>query len=138
MRSQVNCLSEVAFEGALKQAAELDHYLETGGKPVGPLHGLPISLKDQFRVEGLEASVGYIGWLGRKDTRDSESTVVKILRDAGAVVYVKTNVPTSLMVRASLNDHDHYSGEQSAYRWPRLRPEISLTSMLNPGHRDEQ
>jgi amidase len=36
---------------ALARAKELDQHLEKTGKPVGPLHGLPISLKDQFRVK---------------------------------------------------------------------------------------
>jgi amidase len=36
---------------ALARAKELDEYLQKNGKPVGPLHGLPISLKDQFRIK---------------------------------------------------------------------------------------
>ena len=36
---------------ALAQAKALDAYYEKNGKTVGPLHGLPISLKDQFRVK---------------------------------------------------------------------------------------
>jgi len=33
------------FDKALERAKELDEYLEKEGKPIGPLHGLPISLK---------------------------------------------------------------------------------------------
>jgi Asp-tRNA(Asn)/Glu-tRNA(Gln) amidotransferase A subunit family amidase len=36
---------------ALKRAKELDEIFEKTGKTVGPLHGLPISLKDQFRIK---------------------------------------------------------------------------------------
>jgi amidase len=36
---------------ALARAKALDEYLEKNKKPVGPLHGLPISLKDQFRIK---------------------------------------------------------------------------------------
>jgi hypothetical protein len=36
---------------AIAQAKELDAYYDTHKKPVGPLHGLPISLKDQLRVK---------------------------------------------------------------------------------------
>lgn len=86
------------FESALQRAKQLDSYMETHGKPMGPLHGLPISLKDQFRVKGAETSVGYVGWLGKWETEDTESEVVKTLVGLGAVVHVKTNVPTSLMV----------------------------------------
>lgn len=41
---------------ALKRAAELDAYLAQNGKVVGPLHGLPISLKDQFRIKVSDPS----------------------------------------------------------------------------------
>lgn len=53
---QVNCCHEFFPEAAIAQAKELDEYLETHGKPVGPLHGLPISLKDQLRVKVLNNS----------------------------------------------------------------------------------
>ena len=36
---------------ALAQAKELDDYFEKHQKPVGPLHGMPISLKDQLRIK---------------------------------------------------------------------------------------
>ena len=98
LAEQVNCPSEVIFKEALRRAAELDLYFETHGKPIGPLHGLPISLKDTFRIDGVESSVGYIAWLGKKETRDTESEVVKIMREAGPVFCAKTNVPTSLML----------------------------------------
>ncbi|KAG9095592.1 hypothetical protein FRC07_011070, partial [Ceratobasidium sp. 392] len=49
-----NCLTEIFVERALARAAEMDRYLEENKKPKGPLHGLPISLKDQFTMEGLE------------------------------------------------------------------------------------
>lgn len=55
---QVNCLTEIFVEKALARAAELDAYLKTNGKVVGPLHGLPISLKDQHRIKGLETTMG--------------------------------------------------------------------------------
>ena len=45
MDGQTNCALEFFPENALKQAKELDEYYEKEGKTVGPLHGLPISLK---------------------------------------------------------------------------------------------
>lgn len=47
----MNCALEFFPEAALAQAKALDEYLEENKKPVGPLHGLPISLKDQFRIK---------------------------------------------------------------------------------------
>jgi amidase len=99
MPFQTNCLSEVVFEQAIADAEALDAFYRREGKVVGPLHGLPVSLKDQFRVRDTDTSLGYVAWLGRKETAESESWLVKELRKLGAVIYAKTNVPTSLMVR---------------------------------------
>lgn len=41
----VNCLTEIMFAEALARARECDDYLANNGRPIGPLHGLPISLK---------------------------------------------------------------------------------------------
>lgn len=99
---QLNCALEFFPELALAQAKELDAYYESNKKPVGPLHGLPISLKDQFRVKGLETSMGYVAWIGKYDEEDS--VLVSLLRKAGAVFYVKTSVPQSLMVCETVNN----------------------------------
>ncbi|SLM40595.1 acetamidase [Lasallia pustulata] len=98
----VNCALEFFPEMALAQANELDDYYEKNGKTVGPLHGLPISLKDQFRVKGLETSMAYVAWIGKYDEEDS--VLVTLLRKAGAVFYVKTSVPQSLMVCETINN----------------------------------
>ncbi|KZF18934.1 acetamidase [Xylona heveae TC161] len=98
----LNCCLEIFPEMALAQAKELDAYFEKYQKPVGPLHGLPISLKDQLRVKGLETSMGYVAWIGKYDEEDSVLT--KLLRKAGAVFYVKTSVPQSLMVCETVNN----------------------------------
>ncbi|RPD62973.1 general amidase [Lentinus tigrinus ALCF2SS1-6] len=91
----VNCLTEIFIDKALERAAELDAYLKKHGKPMGPLHGLPISLKDQFKVKGLETTMGYAAWIGKYAEEDS--VLVKLLLQAGAVLYVRTNVPQTLM-----------------------------------------
>jgi amidase len=59
-------LTEIFVERALKRAAELDEHLKTTGKVVGPLHGLPISLKDQLCMEGLETTMGR-SWFGHTE-----------------------------------------------------------------------
>ncbi|KAF8425288.1 amidase signature domain-containing protein [Tirmania nivea] len=98
----LNCCLEFFPEQALAQAKELDAYYEKYKKPIGPLHGLPISLKDQFRIKGLETSMGYVGWIGKYATEDS--ILVTMLRKAGAVFYVKTSVPQSLMMCETINN----------------------------------
>ncbi|KAL6245427.1 Acetamidase [Rhinocladiella similis] len=98
----LNLALEFFPDMALAQAKELDKYYEENKKPVGPLHGLPISLKDQLRVKGLETSMGYVAWLGKFDEEDSALTA--LLRKAGAVFYIKTSVPQSLMVCETVNN----------------------------------
>ncbi|KAH9012027.1 general amidase [Lactarius hengduanensis] len=90
-----NCLTEIFIDRALERAAWLDEQLESTGKVVGPLHGLPISLKDQIAIKGLETTMGYVSWIGRVAERDAALT--EILIECGAVLYVRTNVPQTLM-----------------------------------------
>lgn len=97
-----NCALEFFPEMALKQAKELDDFYEKNGRTVGPLHGLPISLKDQLRIKGLETTMGYVAWIDKYDTEDSVLTAM--LRKAGAVFYVKTSVPQTLMVCETVNN----------------------------------
>ena len=56
-----NCLTESCFKDAFETAAELDQHLKETGQVVGPLHGLPVSIKDHIKVKGLDTSAGYIG-----------------------------------------------------------------------------
>jgi Asp-tRNA(Asn)/Glu-tRNA(Gln) amidotransferase A subunit family amidase len=87
------------FENAIKDATRLDEYMRTHGKPMGPLHGLPISVKEHIYFKDTPATAGFIAWADDFSTEDA--LVVKILREAGAVFHVKTTNPQSLMVRLS-------------------------------------
>lgn len=53
----VKCLHEFFPEAAIADAEALDKYFAEHKKPVGPLHGLPVSLKDQFHVKGCDTSM---------------------------------------------------------------------------------
>ncbi|KAI0778159.1 general amidase [Trametes elegans] len=85
----VNCLTEIFVDRALARAAELDDHLKRTGKVVGPLHGLPISLKDQIRIKGQEATMGYASWVGKYSQRDA--VITGILYACGAVPFTMTN-----------------------------------------------
>lgn len=52
------CCTEIFFEEAFAVAKEMDEYLAKTGKTVGPLHGLPVSIKDLFSVKGVDTSIG--------------------------------------------------------------------------------
>jgi amidase len=99
---QTNCLTVAMFDDAIKRAKELDKQFAATGKTVGPLHGLPISLKDCFDVKGHPSSVGLTAWA--LDPVQTDSAIVTLLRNAGAVLYVKTNVPTAMMYAESANN----------------------------------
>ncbi|CDR37657.1 CYFA0S01e14312g1_1 [Cyberlindnera fabianii] len=96
-----NCLTEVFFDEGLKTAQELDEYYATTGKLKGPLHGLPVSLKDNQPVKGIATSMGYTSLADSIPT--SDGLIVSTIRDMGAVFYVKTNLPTAMMMLESQN-----------------------------------
>ncbi|KAF8332353.1 amidase [Cantharellus anzutake] len=93
-RPKTNCLTEIFVDDALRWAQRADEYLATHKKPIGSLHGLPISLKDQCRIIGLETIMGYVSWIGQKAKYNC--TLVDILLEAGGVPFVRTNVPQTL------------------------------------------
>ncbi|KAK3900023.1 Acetamidase [Staphylotrichum tortipilum] len=106
-----NCLHEIFFTRALTRAAQLDAHLATTNSPVGPLHGLPISLKDQFHVKGVDTTMGYIGWIGRNlgvtdpaQTHHIESQLTTELLSVGAVLYCKTSLPQTLLFGETKNN----------------------------------
>ena len=91
--------------------------------------GLPISLKDQINIEGVESTMGniflpinspasklifsfspsfegYVSWIGRYASKNS--VLADILESLGAVLYVKTNIPQTLMVPLTIcTRHNH-------------------------------
>ena len=104
-------MHEIFFEAAYQHAKLLDAYYAEHKAPIGPLHGLPISLKDQFHVKGVETTMGYVGWIGtfegKKGTGQEkvyESEMVRELRNLGAVLYCKTSVPHTLMTGETVNN----------------------------------
>ncbi|KAH8173611.1 amidase domain-containing protein [Sarocladium implicatum] len=91
----VNCLTEICYDEALELAQKQDAHFKETGKVVGPLHGLPISVKDHVNVAGLRSTLGYCSWA---DNIASEDAVfVQALRNAGAIIFVKTTMPVTGM-----------------------------------------
>ena len=86
----INAVVAQCRERALSEAAEADALLKAG-KPKGPLHGVPFTVKDSFDTVGV-VSTG--GTLGRKDfVPGTDATVVARARAAGAILLGKTNTP---------------------------------------------
>ena len=76
---------------ALTEAAALDAAFQQSGKLSGPLHGIPIAVKDQAETKGIPTSFGSIAIKGYVPKEDS--TLVAKLKAAGAVILSKTTLP---------------------------------------------
>ncbi|CAI5760228.1 unnamed protein product [Candida verbasci] len=97
-----NCAVEFFLDDGFHRARELDDYYEKHGKIVGPLHGLPISLKEHLAMKG---KIGHVGIVSLLDNITPEDAVtVKVLQNLGAVFYVRTNEPQSLLHLDSKNN----------------------------------
>ncbi|KAG9559226.1 amidase signature enzyme, partial [Aureobasidium melanogenum] len=91
-----NCLTEIMFPDA-------ETWIQDGSVNLkGPLAGIPVSLKDSIVVGGFDASVGYSGKCFKPHAKDG--AMVRLLKDAGAVPFVKTALPITLLSFESTND----------------------------------
>ncbi|KAI5290928.1 hypothetical protein KEM54_006978 [Ascosphaera aggregata] len=94
-QEKTNCLTEIM----LPEAEEWLKYNKINLK--GPLAGIPVSLKDSFIIKSFDTSVGYASKSCKPWAEDGAS--VKMLKDAGAIPYVKTNLPVTLLSFESNN-----------------------------------
>jgi len=86
----LNAVVQLCAERAIAEARQLDAMLAKGNVK-GPLHGVPMTVKDSFDTAGV-ISTG--GTLGRKDHVPArDATAIARLREAGAIVLGKTNTP---------------------------------------------
>jgi amidase len=86
---RLNAVAAIDPASALSAAAESDRLRAAGDHR--PLLGLPITVKDSLEVAGLPATGGSLARAGYMPARDA--TVVRRVRDAGAIVLAKTNLP---------------------------------------------
>lgn len=94
--ARTNCLTEIMI-------SEAQDWIENGSIDLqGPLAGIPVSLKDSIVVGGFDTTVGYSSFVGNQ--RSQDGPLVRLLKDAGAVPYVKTALPITLLSFESTND----------------------------------
>jgi Asp-tRNA(Asn)/Glu-tRNA(Gln) amidotransferase A subunit family amidase len=74
---------------ALNEATKLDAAWKKGG-PVGPLHGIPVVLKDQMDAAGIRTTLGSLVFKDYVPTRDA--TVTEKLKKAGAIILAKVTL----------------------------------------------
>ncbi|CAG5156440.1 uncharacterized protein ALTATR162_LOCUS4238 [Alternaria atra] len=116
-------LLEVGFSVVLERARELDSYYQKHGRPVGPLHGLPITLKDHFdRGTGKE--------------RVFQSELIEELVSLGAVVIGKSSLVTTKWAPSGCRQRstEFYSHKPSSGRLSlKDAPASGKANMVIPG-----
>ncbi len=101
LNGRINAVIATDFDGARQRARNCDEAVARGER-LGPLHGLPITIKDSFQAVGMPTTSGAPELA---DFRPTENAVaVQRLVDAGAVVFGKTNLPFMATGFESYND----------------------------------
>jgi Asp-tRNA(Asn)/Glu-tRNA(Gln) amidotransferase A subunit family amidase len=89
---RLNAVVTPTFERAREEAREADRRIaESGNDDLPPLFGVPATIKDCYPVEGVRFTAG--SWFHRDDVADHDAPAVARLREAGAIVLGKTNIP---------------------------------------------
>lgn len=89
LQPRLNAFITVTGEAALGQARRLEEE-QRRGRIRSPLHGIPVALKDLFDTAGVRTTAASAQYAGRAPTEDA--TVVRRLREAGAVIAGKLNM----------------------------------------------
>jgi amidase len=87
---KIHAVVQVQWERAIELAREADARLMKG-EPLGPLHGVPITIKDSLDTAGIVSTAGTLGRAQFVPARDA--AVVARLKAAGAIVIGKSNTP---------------------------------------------
>lgn len=94
-------------ERALARADELDLFYTKNKRPIGALHGLPVTVKEMLGIQGLRQTAGYCDWWAQNKIASEDAHVLRTLSDAGAIFYARTTEPQTMM---SLECHSNLYG----------------------------
>ncbi|GFO03925.1 fatty-acid amide hydrolase 1 [Plakobranchus ocellatus] len=94
--NEINCVIE-----PITEAEEWANALEASATPKGLLYGIPISLKENVAIEGYDSTLGTEVMIG--DVSHQDSVIVKVLKNQGAIPFMRTNVPQTLLSIGSDN-----------------------------------
>ena len=100
-----NNVTVEAYDQAIEEARKVDQMRARPDHDVSTeplLLGLPFSVKDHMDLEGFDSTAGAAVKTFVPATKDS--ALVTLLRRAGAIPFVKTNIPQSLMINESVNN----------------------------------
>ncbi|MEK6482423.1 amidase [Catalinimonas sp. 4WD22] len=91
---RLNAVVMDCFERAREEARQADNQGKRAKK--GPLHGVPMTIKDSLDTKGVISTGGTLGYLNR--VPEADATVVARLREAGAILLGKTNTPEFTLI----------------------------------------
>ena len=114
-RDRINSYITVAADHALREAEEADR-LAKKGRLRGPLHGLPLAIKDNIETKGIRTTGGskiLASWIPHEDAH-----VVRRLKRAGALILGKTNMHEFAL--GATNDNPHYGPARNPYDLSRI------------------
>lgn len=97
-----NCALDLFPQEGLERAQYLDEYFTKNGKTIGPLHGLPVSLKEQIDYKGKITHASYVSMID--NIPEKHGVTAQVLEDLGAVFFVRTNQPQTMMHLCSNNN----------------------------------
>src|ERR1700755_985394 len=97
----LNAIIAMDVEGARKRAKAADRAVKAG-KKLGPLHGVPMTIKESFDVTGLPTTWGDPAFKEHK--ADGHSLLAQRMVDAGVTLFGKTNIPLNLADWQSFNE----------------------------------
>jgi fatty acid amide hydrolase len=100
VNTRINAVVIPLFDQARKEADAADT-AQRQGHVLGPLHGVPITIKEQFLVKDTATTLGVLNLKNHRATEDGP--LVKRLREAGAIILGKTNTGQLLMYIESDN-----------------------------------
>ncbi|KAK0192403.1 amidase signature domain-containing protein [Armillaria mellea] len=100
-QKESNCITDIMLTRAL-ESPSLAHCGPGADSDSRPLLGVPVSVKDSFDIEGHDTTIG----LARFSNKPAQTSapIVRLLRDAGALIHVKTTVPTALFSMETESD----------------------------------
>ncbi|HEY1786477.1 MAG TPA: amidase family protein [Pirellulales bacterium] len=100
VNDRLNAVVVKCFDRARREADEIDRR-RSRGEPLGPMAGVPVTIKECFEVAGTPATLGLKRF--RHELSPTDSPLVRRLTTAGAIVLGKTNVPQLMVLHETDN-----------------------------------
>jgi Asp-tRNA(Asn)/Glu-tRNA(Gln) amidotransferase A subunit family amidase len=114
LEPQLNAFTHIDEPGAIAQAQKADDALQSGAQ-LGPLHGVPITLKSCIDVAGWPCPAG--SRLRANYVPSADAPLVARLKSAGAILLGNTNTPENLMAYESDNALRRAGGNRTSNPW---------------------